>query len=128
MSAGGRNLGEIGWVDLTVRDAGRHACIAPAREADARRGGGGPGGKHVEVVVVCCLPKSCPRFPDGFSRKHARPGQLVRVTTSAADERDRRLLALDDVVNFEHFWLTGVDAELGENRHEACSERVELFL
>ena len=37
-------------------------------------------------------------------------------------------LALDEVVNFEHFWLTGVDAELGENRHEACSERFELFL
>src|SRR6266536_1611829 len=62
------------------------------------------------------------------SFRNTGPGQLVRVTSCPADERDRWLLALDDVVNFEHFWLTGVDDELGENRHEACSERVELFL
>jgi hypothetical protein len=59
---------------------------------------------------------------------NTRAGQLVGVTSCPADERDSRLLALDDVVNLEHFRLTGVDAALGENRHEARSERLELFL
>ena len=61
---------------------------------------------------------------------NTRAGQLVRVTSCPAGgaERDRRLLALDDVVNVEHLWLTGVEADLSENRHEACSERVELLL
>ena len=56
---------------------------------------------------------------------NTRAGQLVRVRGMS---RIGGYLALDDVVNFEHFWLTGVDAELGENRHEACSERLELLL
>ena len=56
---------------------------------------------------------------------NAGPGQLVRVPGMRGVGG---YLALDDVVNLEHFWLTGVDAELGENRHEACSERLELFL
>ena len=34
-------------------------------------------------------------------------------------------LLLDDVVHLEHFWLTGVDPQLGEDRPQPCPERVE---
>jgi len=67
------------------------------------------------------------RIPSRFrgTLTNTRAGQLVRVRGMSGVGG---YLALDDVVNLEHFWLTGVDAELGENRHEACSERLELFL
>jgi phage portal protein BeeE len=39
----------------------------------------------------------------------------------------RRPLALDDVVDFEHFGLARVEAEFCEDRHQASTERIELL-
>jgi hypothetical protein len=39
-----------------------------------------------------------------------------------------RELTLDDVVDLEHLWLTSeLDSALGENRHQAFTESLELL-
>lgn len=38
-----------------------------------------------------------------------------------------RPLALDDVVNFEHFGFARVDAKFSKDRHQASSEGIELL-
>ena len=53
---------------------------------------------------------------------------LSTPTSPAALRRSAAPLALDDVVDFEHFGLARVDAEFCEDRHQASTEGIELLL
>jgi hypothetical protein len=55
-----------------------------------------------------------------------RVGRSSRASRAAAPLR-RRPLALDDVVDFEHFGLARVDAKFCEDRHHAGTEGIELL-
>ena len=59
-----------------------------------------------------------PPFRPRPANVHSRIGQR---------QKGRPTSASDDVVDFEYFWLARVDTNLGEQRHEALSELLQLL-
>ena len=71
-----------------------------------------------------------PCLDEGRGRQHCLDsGTVAQLDGHRAAGPLGAVLPLDDVVNLDYLWWTGeLDAVLGEDRHEALTERFELLL